>query len=171
MNKSRYQVNRSRPTMTEITYHPFQLLGQLGDVINHTKCISDRREERLRNHRHGVLVLVQRLHNMNNPRVAQADEPRRIRPDYIKEGILGGLGESGAGAGLRQSALVEDPDGDEGVLGRRAGAGPGGVDLPGEGGAAGSDLVEEIVVLEGLRTCYFLDGGGDGLFDHGGGFG
>ena len=43
------------------------------------------------------------------------------------------------------------------------------VELPGEGGAGGADLVEELVVLERPGAGDFLDGGLDGLLDDGAG--
>lgn len=47
----------------------------------------------------------------------------------------------------------------------------GGVELPGEAGTTGTDLIEELVVLKRLGTCDFLDCGLNRLFNHRGGFG
>lgn len=100
------------------------------------------------------------------------DQPSRISPHDLEEAVLSSLGESSADPGLGERALVEDPDADERVLrGGRGGAGPSSEELPGEAGAAGADLVEEVVVLEGAGTGNLLDGGLDRLLDDSGGLG
>lgn len=103
----------------------------------------------------------------------EAHQPRRVRPDYIQEGVLRSLGQPGARARLGEDALVEDPDADLGVLVGAPGVagGPGGVELPGEGGAGGADLVDEVVVLEGLGAGDLLDRRLHGLLDDRAGLG
>lgn len=101
----------------------------------------------------------------------QPHQLRRIGPNYLEKGVLGRLGETSARPGLAEGAFVEEPDADGGVLMIGRDTWLGGEELPGEGGAGGADLVEEVVVLEGFGSGYFLYGGLYGFFDYCGSFG
>lgn len=147
--------------------HALELLGDLGDVVVVAQCVGNRGEEGLGNHGHGGLGLVEGLDNVDDARMAEADEAGGVCAEEIEEGVLGRLGETGAGAGLGEGALVEDPDAHERVLGGRGGGpGPAGEKPPDQARPAGADRAEEVVVLERPRPGHLLNRGLDLFLDH-----
>lgn len=99
--------------------------------------------------------------------MADADEAGGIGADEIEEGVLGGLGKAGADAGLGEGTLVEDPDGDQGVMGGGGGGARAGCEeAPGEAGAAGAGLIKKVVVLKRPRPRHLLHRRLNRLLDH-----
>lgn len=96
-------------------YHALELLGHLAHVVEAPERVGDGGEERLSDHGHGGLGLVQRLHDVEHARMTQPHEARGVSACEVEERVLRRPGEPGPRPRLGERALVEHPNGDDGV--------------------------------------------------------